>query len=338
MNGASTPMALLAGPQIIGMFFNWGLQTVLSVQDSIPLKVLVYGTLCFEWVQTGLMTADAFDIYVYGYGDITAMLSYHSTWFSVPIMSGFIAAIVQIFFAWRIYMISRSRIMMGVIVLCAIGQFAIATVDGVLLFKSMAGSAGSKTHLTPIISASLATSAFVDVLIAIVMTRLLFKARTGIAHSDDVVNRLIQLVIETGTLTATVDIIYMVLLIASPSDTLLYQCPSFFLAKLYANTLLVNLNNRAFMRRGQTVIDSSAANGSGFGSRSYIGFQLDKNADRVREDACTVHVDVLRESHPSDIPLENPQFYLQKGTYGGFGTPSRSTDLEDRKADPAASV
>ncbi|KAH9942649.1 hypothetical protein B0H21DRAFT_696316, partial [Amylocystis lapponica] len=295
---------------ILGMFFNWGLQTVLSVQvylyylffpqDSIPLKILVYGTLCFEWVQTGLITADAFDVYVYGYGDITAMISFHNSWLSVPIMCGFIAAIVQIFFAWRIYVIAKSRILAGVI--CAVGQFSIAAVGGAMVRVSYSLS------LRPMLMAWLITSAFVDVLIAIVMTRLLFKAKTGIAHSDDVVNRLIRLVIETGTLTAVIAIVDVLLLFTGPTHTLVYQCPSLILAKLYANTLLVNLNNRAFMRRGQTVIDSSAANSSGFGSRSYIGFQPDKNADRVREDACTVHVGVLRESHPSDIPLENPRY------------------------------
>lgn len=67
------------------------------------------GVLAYEWVQTGLITAAAMQIYVYDYGNVLSMLAFHNTWFSATIMCGLISAVVQVFFAWRIYQLSRSR-------------------------------------------------------------------------------------------------------------------------------------------------------------------------------------------------------------------------------------
>lgn len=84
------------------------------------LSVLVY-----EWVQTGLITAAAMQIYVYDYGNVLSMLAFHNTWFSATIMCGLISAVVQVFFAWRIFQLSRSRAHGGamavfIILVCAV--------------------------------------------------------------------------------------------------------------------------------------------------------------------------------------------------------------------------
>ena len=65
--------------------------------------------LAYEWVQTGLITAAAMQIYVYDYGDVLSMLAFHNTWFSATVMCGLVSAVVQVFFAWRILQLSRSR-------------------------------------------------------------------------------------------------------------------------------------------------------------------------------------------------------------------------------------
>lgn len=75
---------------------------------DVALKV--YGMLIYEWVQTGLITAVGMDIYVYAYGDVSTITGAHNGWFSVPIMDGIVATVVQTFFAWRIYRLSRMRL------------------------------------------------------------------------------------------------------------------------------------------------------------------------------------------------------------------------------------
>ncbi|OBZ73415.1 hypothetical protein A0H81_07273 [Grifola frondosa] len=41
--------------------------------------------------------------------------------------------------------------------------------------------------------------------------------------------------------------------------TLLHECPALLLTKLYANTLVTNFNNRAFLKRGTMVVTSSTS-------------------------------------------------------------------------------
>ncbi|KAH9930192.1 uncharacterized protein B0H18DRAFT_1116893 [Fomitopsis serialis] len=76
-------IAILAGPKLLGYFFNWALLGVLTLQtylyhvsfphDPLLLQCLVYGMLAFEWVQTGLVTGVAFEIFVYNYGDLNSL-------------------------------------------------------------------------------------------------------------------------------------------------------------------------------------------------------------------------------------------------------------------------
>lgn len=64
----------------------------------------------------GLVSQAAVDINVYHFGDIRSMTNYHNTWFSVVVMSAVVSCIVQWYFSWRIWILSRSKILVGVVV------------------------------------------------------------------------------------------------------------------------------------------------------------------------------------------------------------------------------
>ena len=76
----------------------------------------VYGVLAFEWVQTGLLSASAFQIFVYHYGDVEIVTKIYNGWFTLPVMSAMISMVIQAFFAWRIYLLSKLRVLAGGIV------------------------------------------------------------------------------------------------------------------------------------------------------------------------------------------------------------------------------
>lgn len=84
----------------------------------------MYGILAFEWVQTGLITANAFQVFVYNFGDVPNLLKFHNSWFSVPIMCGVVSVAVQFFYARRIFVLSGSMILAGVI--CVVRNFLLA--------------------------------------------------------------------------------------------------------------------------------------------------------------------------------------------------------------------
>ncbi len=80
-------------------------------------RSVVYGILAFEWVQTGLVTANAFQVFVYNFGDVPNLLKFHNSWFSVPIMCGVVSVAVQFFYARRIFVLSGSVALAAVICL-----------------------------------------------------------------------------------------------------------------------------------------------------------------------------------------------------------------------------
>ena len=85
-------------------------------QDRLFLKLLVLWVFIWEWIQTGLLTQISFQIYVYRFGDFEALTNLWNSWFSVPVMSAIVACVVQCYFGWRIWVLSRSRIIFGVII------------------------------------------------------------------------------------------------------------------------------------------------------------------------------------------------------------------------------
>ncbi|KAH9919097.1 uncharacterized protein B0H18DRAFT_882195, partial [Fomitopsis serialis] len=90
--------------------------------SSPPLSV--YGTFIFEWVQSGLLTASLFHIFVANYGDLNALGDIGYTWFSIPVMSAITSFVVQLFYSWRIQRFSGSYILPSIIVVvCHLFEF-----------------------------------------------------------------------------------------------------------------------------------------------------------------------------------------------------------------------
>ncbi|TFY53280.1 hypothetical protein EVJ58_g9535 [Rhodofomes roseus] len=136
-------LAILAGPKLLGYFFNWALLGVLTIQsylyhinfprDPLLLQCLVYGMLVFEWVQTGLVTGVAFQIFVYNYGDLASLTKIYYAWFFVDVMCAIVSMAVQLFFAWRIYVLAKSKVVAGVISLISLLQGCSGIVLGALV-------------------------------------------------------------------------------------------------------------------------------------------------------------------------------------------------------------
>ncbi|KAF9073328.1 hypothetical protein BDP27DRAFT_1216221, partial [Rhodocollybia butyracea] len=113
-------------------FFNWSLLGVLTTQvyiyylsfpkDHRPYKVLVYTVYLLDWAQTCSATYDAFQWFVYGWGSIPALYGIYSSFLNVPLLSSIIAAMVQIFFGWRIWRFSQSRTILYLVAILALLQ------------------------------------------------------------------------------------------------------------------------------------------------------------------------------------------------------------------------
>ena len=73
--------------------------------------------LAFEWAQTVLVTGVAFEVFVYNYGDTESLTKIYYGWFFVAVMCAIVSVTVQLFFAWRIFVLARSVLVAGAITL-----------------------------------------------------------------------------------------------------------------------------------------------------------------------------------------------------------------------------
>ncbi|KAJ7616464.1 hypothetical protein FB45DRAFT_229560 [Roridomyces roridus] len=117
----------LTTPRLLGMFINSGLMGSLIIQvyyyfctfpnDRSIAKATVYAVFCLELVQTGLMAYSAYCDFGLGDGNLVMYRKDLQSWMTPTILliTGLIIAIVQIFYAFRLYSFSGSRIACGTI-------------------------------------------------------------------------------------------------------------------------------------------------------------------------------------------------------------------------------
>ncbi|KAF8643220.1 hypothetical protein AX16_009154 [Volvariella volvacea WC 439] len=259
------PIADLAGPVLIGYLLNWGLYGSLAIQvylyyvafprDGPIPKALVSGLFAIETAQSIMVIHDAFGSYAKGFGDLGALNDVQLNWLSVPIFSGIVSCSVQLFFAYRIKVLSQSILIGAAVSVIALLQGSAAIAAGVQAFQ-----VGNFSELQSVAFVStsiwLVGSAVCDVIIAILMIYFLSKRNTGFKKTQMLVTKLIKLTVETGAITATIATLDVILFLVFQEKNY-HTVPALTLAKLYSNTALAVLNSRIQIRGGRDDTGSS---------------------------------------------------------------------------------
>ncbi|KAK0433413.1 hypothetical protein EV421DRAFT_1430712 [Armillaria borealis] len=211
-----TGLTCRTGPLFIGYTMNWALYGALCVQiyiyhvsfpkDPILSKFLIYLLLALETLQTVLFTVDLFDIFATNFGQVDVLHNVHSLWFSVPIMTGLIGGIVQLFYCYRISVLSKSRVLAASIGAISLAQFVAAVIEGHLQYTYGLYSKQSRQNSLVPCLVWLAGSALCDIIIATIQTYYLIKIDASYKATRNMITRLVRITIETGVLTAALDI------------------------------------------------------------------------------------------------------------------------------------
>ncbi|KAG7086263.1 hypothetical protein E1B28_002230 [Marasmius oreades] len=202
-----------AGFHIVGYLLNWGFFGALCVQvflyywafpkDKLFLKLIVYGLFALDIIQTALITSDAFLKFGTHFGNVTIFASLKNLWLSVFVINAITGAIVQLFFAYRISVLSKSRILGALVALLAVAGCAAGIASGVQAKISKLNNLAAIAYSTRAeVSAWLSTSAACDIVITTSMVIILSQNRgTGLnPETDDAVKKIIWLTVETGGL------------------------------------------------------------------------------------------------------------------------------------------
>ncbi|KAJ7618050.1 hypothetical protein FB45DRAFT_1103452 [Roridomyces roridus] len=254
-------------PKLFGMFFNYGLMGALVVQvyqyycafprDPKSTMALVYTLLLLELAETGMMSFHAYRVFGIGYGDLSALNDNTFVWLPAVILPSLTAAIVQTFYAHRVFRFTGFKIAGGGIAALTVLQFGAGLAWGAII-NTEGNQSDFFTHGSASTVVWLTSAAVLNFITA---TSSVFQLRREISLDGNKFINGVRYVVETGFLAGTylfelpVDLILirrqailaifqLLIYLASPSHKY-FETGVWTLGKLYSNTLLALLNARA---------------------------------------------------------------------------------------------
>ncbi|KAF8193405.1 hypothetical protein BJ912DRAFT_961018, partial [Pholiota molesta] len=250
----------VAEKYIIGYLIHWGLFGVLCMQvyiyylafpkDPIRNKIFVFTVYGLEVLQTSIITQSAFHVFGSGYGNFSVYNKINLAWFTVPLLSGMVAFLAEMFYAYRIRILSGSYKASAVITTLAFVQLGGAIATAVVFKQSVLFSRMFTPAFFMTTSIWNGGSALCDVIIAAYMTYYASPSWLSIRSGPNslqltkvLLQRLIRIVIETGMITAAISILNLILVLL-PSHPSYFEVPSEVLAKVYSNSMMALLNSR----------------------------------------------------------------------------------------------
>ncbi|KAF8498127.1 hypothetical protein F5888DRAFT_1692625 [Russula emetica] len=246
-------------PLLFGVLWNWTLYGTLVVQiyvysynfpdDRKLLKLLVYSIFFLETLQTALSGADVYYWFASGFSQEIRLDYPFASPFDVPIIGSIVSGTVQLFFAYRVWVLSdrKSWWYCIVIAVCAtlgtIGAFG----QGVISQNFGVFNYGLPLQIAALIW--LVGNTVTDFLIVAAMLYYLTRRRNADLGPwcNHALVKIVRLTIETNIMTTTTSVVALFLVAIAPEE-IYYTCPTAILGKLYSNTLLVSLNNRISIR------------------------------------------------------------------------------------------
>ncbi|KZP05245.1 hypothetical protein FIBSPDRAFT_877751 [Athelia psychrophila] len=246
------------GPMLIGTLLDILLYGIMIAQVHTYFATFPKDRKWFKCLVLFLLVADTsnvlFDvIYVYQslvvhFGDAPYLMTANWVFATDPAMTGIIASSVQFFFAWRIKVITDSTPATAFVGLGAlIGLLgSIGTSIGVGIVPEFT----EFVKFEAVVIVWLVSAVVTDVFIAFALSYYLQKRKTNFSTTDDVVNRIIRLTVQTGAITAVWAAIDLIVFLVDNTGThLIFNVP---LSKLYSNSLMSSLNSRKGWNFGGT--------------------------------------------------------------------------------------
>ncbi|KAJ2924094.1 hypothetical protein H1R20_g4079, partial [Candolleomyces eurysporus] len=259
---ASNPYILLTGPLLMGSLISFFLNGAFAMQiyhyymnyastDRRFFVFLVVVVVIVEILHMFFSTHTTYSILAVGFTDPRVFINTPWSGAALPALNGTVGLCTQVFFAWRILVLTKSiwgKMSAGLVVLTA-GMQCAASYGVTIQFTLLARQLDLLRTLKRTVIVWLAGSFICDVLISITMVIILTKARGATAYtgSKNVLNALIVHTIENGMVTTACALVDLICYLLFP-DNLFYVCFEYLLGRLYANVLLATLNGRQRMR------------------------------------------------------------------------------------------
>ncbi|KAF8157232.1 hypothetical protein B0H34DRAFT_798528 [Crassisporium funariophilum] len=243
---------LLFGPFLLGTFINMILYGVLTVQvyhyyltfkkDAPWIRYLVFYLFMAETVNTGCDIAMMYQPLIQKFGQPDAVKFFPTMFAAEPVVIVAISTPIQIFFAWRIKLLTKSNILACIIVIFSIVSCGGGIWTTIRLVQVKLFSRKPELHTAALVWFLAAVVA--DVLITSVLVFSLSRRKTGFVATDDAISKIIRMTVQTGFITAFFAVGDVVFFMTLPHTALNFLW-DLALSKLYSNCLLSTLNARS---------------------------------------------------------------------------------------------
>ncbi|KAJ7664317.1 hypothetical protein B0H17DRAFT_302110 [Mycena rosella] len=244
------PAEVAHGPIFIGFFFNALLYGIMVNQtyfyfstfrvDRLWTRAFVACIFALDTANTVFDLAYLYDCLIVHFDDVPYLA--RATWLFAtdPAMTAIIAFLVQVFYVWRVRVLTGSASLAALIFACALAGLAggLATTVEVLREPEFRDFIRFKS----VVILWLLAECLADILIATLLVRHLRAHKSGMPGSDALVDRVIRLTVQTGIATALCATIDLIVFLSDPIG--LHLTFNFPLCKLYTNALLSSLNGR----------------------------------------------------------------------------------------------
>ncbi|KAL1686295.1 hypothetical protein GGG16DRAFT_118049 [Schizophyllum commune] len=260
------PAQIAHGPMLIGTFLNvllYGIsitQTYLywngyKRKDSLVIRLFVIFLFVADTAHTAFTMAYMYICLVNHYGNPLYLANANWVFSADPALTGIIGGSVQIFFSWRVKILTGHSLLAGTIATSSCASLLCGIATAIACGFVPAFAQFQKFKVVVIIW--LAASSLSDILITGSLVNHLRSHRTGFRTTDTHVDRIIRLTVQTGLITSLWALADMLLYLLDPAGWHLML--NFALSKLYTNSLMSSLNSR----KGWHYSDSRTSGASG---------------------------------------------------------------------------
>jgi len=259
----ANPATLVLGPMFIGLIFNTLLYGVMVTQiflyftkykrDKLWLKIFVIVLLAADTLTSAFDVACVYIPLVTNFGN--PYYIEFAFWVDVtePVMTGICAMMVQMFFAWRIKVLTNNIPLVCLVVFSSIVMGCGALGTSIAIHKIPAWE--DFHQFKAIVIVWLVGAIVTDTLITASLVLRLKQHDNGFPGTTDRLNKIIRLTVQTGLATTIIEIVHLVTFLALATGIhLIFNLP---LGRLYTNSLMSTLNARASDWNNNSVLDAN---------------------------------------------------------------------------------
>jgi len=333
-------MASVGGPILFGYcldIFLYGILTVQTYlyylafpQDRNSTKSVVYFIYIIGTLQTALALRDFYTLFCTLQGNqflesslpdlVFDIRRFGFMWFTIPVGDALVASAVQLFYAHRIYMITKAKIVTAIVLGLASLQFIFSILSAPLFF----GNGLQRFQLPGLVTLLIGgvSSAVCDVFIAIYMAYYLAVQMRGASKNTQVlVTKIVRIMLETGILTAAMALAHPILASFTMYGVMI---PGLSLGKLYGNSMLVLLNNRF------TILDGRNAQHPDFDIPSYRRPDL---VEGTSTGPAVSHSIAFAHTRPAETAVSGGEVYTIRLNPPQRRESLESEDVSEKKAE-----